>query len=99
MELPVITCEGCGKCCEKQGTPPFSHAGDDKPPPELEWDIDAHADRYDRGLPCLWFDTETKKCNHYEHRPDACRNEVNPGDYWCRSFRGELLPGETEPES
>lgn len=21
--LPVISCEGCGKCCEKQGTPPM----------------------------------------------------------------------------
>lgn len=52
----------------------------DKPPPELEWDIDEHAFRYDQGLPCLWYDAETRQCKHYEHRPEVCREFEMGGD-------------------
>lgn len=87
-------CAGCGLCCTRQGTPPFTRRGDDRPPPELDWDIQAHAWRYDERLPCLWYDTETKLCRHYEHRPAACRNEVVPGDKHCNGIRdcGGLIP-------
>lgn len=87
--LPVLNCDDCGLCCSEQGTPPFSHTPGDSPPKELEWDIDAHAMRYDYGLPCLWFNVETKRCNHYEHRPEACRDAVVPGDEYCLNFRSK----------
>lgn len=82
-------CAGCGKCCDTQGTPPFTGFDGDSPPPELEWDIDEHTDRYDRGLPCLWYDTELKRCKHYEHRPQVCRT-FTPGEPACNSWRVEL---------
>ena len=85
--LPVLDCSGCGSCCEAQGTPPFTRFPDDRPPTELEWDIDAHDSRYDDGLPCLWFDVETKLCRHYEHRPQACRETIVCGDESCLEFR------------
>ena len=88
--MSVTSCEGCGMCCIEQDTPPFSYVEGDRPPKELEWDVDLHAERYDYGLPCLWFNMETKRCNHYEHRPSACRTEVNPGDDVCLSFRKNL---------
>jgi uncharacterized protein len=25
------------------------------------------------GGACIWFDSETRGCKHYEHRPDICR--------------------------
>ena len=87
-------CAGCGLCCAEQGTPPFTRFGDDRPPPELDWDVETHAGRYDEGLPCLWYDTTTKRCRHYEHRPQACREAVVPGDEICNGFRadGGLIP-------
>lgn len=42
-------------------------------------------------IPCLWYDEETKRCRHYEHRPEVCRDAIKPGDDAClqtrRSFR------------
>jgi Fe-S-cluster containining protein len=29
--------------------------------------------RHELGLPCVWYDAESKQCRHYEHRPDICR--------------------------
>ncbi len=82
-------CKDCGRCCSTQGTPPFTGCEGDDPPPELAWDIDKHADRYDLGLPCLWYDTETKRCKHYEHRPQVCR-DFQPGEPQCNEWRVEL---------
>jgi len=92
--MPDDPCGGCGLCCAEQGTPPFTRCDDDCPPPELEWDVETHAGRYDDGLPCLWYDTEDKRCRHYDHRPQACREAVVPGDESCDGFRvgGGLLP-------
>lgn len=85
--LPVLSCDGCGLCCSTQGTPPFTYLEGDSPPHNLKWDILEHADRYDQSLPCIWYDTETKRCVHYEHRPEACRTAVVPGDEYCLEFR------------
>ncbi len=43
-----------------------------------------------RIAPCLWLDTTTRRCRHYEHRPTVCREFVVGGE-WCllaRSKRG-----------
>lgn len=37
MGLPVLSCSGCGKCCETIGTPPFVYLHPslhDEPPPD-----------------------------------------------------------------
>jgi Fe-S-cluster containining protein len=82
VHLP-ISCEGCGACCETQGLPPgytapvmMTHL-----PAELRDEILLHLAeerrtgkrRYERGLPCIWYDAETRRCRHYEHRPGTCR--------------------------
>jgi Fe-S-cluster containining protein len=37
-------------------------------------------------LPCLWYDEETKRCRHYEHRPEYCR-EFEVGGEDCLAWR------------
>jgi len=36
--------------------------------------------------PCLWFDAEMRRCRHYEHRPDICR-EFEIGSKECLAWR------------
>lgn len=38
-------------------------------------------------IPCLWYDPESKRCKHYEHRPQVCREAIQPGDAACRAAR------------
>ena len=38
---------------------------------------------------CIWFNVETRRCSHYEHRPSICREEVVPGDEGCLTWREE----------
>jgi uncharacterized protein len=37
--------------------------------------------------PCIWLDMETRRCKHYEHRPDVCREAVELGDGYCFEWR------------
>lgn len=37
-------------------------------------------------LPCLWYDEETKRCRHHEHRPTICR-EFEVGEEACVEWR------------
>ena len=83
-DLPVLSCNSCGACCEEQGLPP----GYLVPallvflPEELREELAFHqreeqrlgSTRHERGLPCIWYDPETNRCRHYEYRPDACRH-------------------------
>lgn len=90
MEIHILTCDGCGVCCEEQGLPP----GYAVPalmtflPQELRDEIElaqeiereAGRTRHERGLPCIWHDAETKRCLHYDHRPAACRDAPDGGE-------------------
>lgn len=38
-------------------------------------------------IPCLWYDEKTKRCKHYEHRPQTCREAIEPGDQACLATR------------
>jgi Fe-S-cluster containining protein len=38
------------------------------------------------GTPCLWFDPQTRRCRHYEHRPQACR-VFEIGSHDCHGAR------------
>ncbi|NUQ61155.1 MAG: YkgJ family cysteine cluster protein [Pirellulales bacterium] len=47
-----------------------------------------------RGEPCVWFDRETRKCKHYEFRPNICRMFNCGGDanrHWRRWLQETML--------
>ena len=105
IDIP-LSCDGCGVCCDEQGLPP----GYVVPslllfiPEALREEIARHQEeeretgrtRRDRGLPCIWYDMETKRCRHYEYRPDTCRDVVVGGSS-CLFWR-ELKFGSQNPK-
>ena len=52
------------------------------------WDVAANAWRYDESKPCLWYDAVTRRCKHYEFRPEICR-EFGVGGEGCLRMRKE----------
>jgi Fe-S-cluster containining protein len=87
--LQPESCAGCGLCCEGIGSPVLLYASGPRiiePHPfrpsglplELIEEIDAHFLGLARGQEaqerCLWFDTDTRRCKHYEWRPQVCRD-------------------------
>ena len=96
--LPVIeSCDDCGACCMKTPVPPF------EPGEEAVWDVTdvqrkpieerVAADQHFDDLPCVWFDLNTRRCLHYEQRPEACRR-FEIGSDLCRLSRCDIgLPG------
>jgi len=87
-QLPVVTCDGCGVCCNEMGTPPFvRHEIYDLPPhlrdEVLQREI-KEPDREGSMQPCYWL--ENGRCKHYEHRPATCR-DFEVGCEACLSYR------------
>jgi uncharacterized protein len=73
MELIVLSCAGCGACCNLQQHPPFMPTELDALPPGLAAELQAAMTRDKRKTgPCLWL-TVDKQCGHYQHRPEVCR--------------------------
>ncbi len=35
----------------------------------------------------MWLDLESRKCRHYEHRPNICRDTIERNDADCRAYR------------
>lgn len=97
LPLPVLDCEGCGVCCEEQGLPPRYTSPEllgflpEELRAELAWHLEEERrvgrTRNERELPCLWYDAATRRCRHYELRPDACR-EFPVGGEGCLFWRG-----------
>lgn len=100
--LPVVTnCDNCGACCTEQGGLPVSWYlgcipfGDPESlPAEVLEGLRAILAEFmagnfpPDGSPCVWFDADTRRCKHYEHRPDTCRDEnVTPGNDACLRWR------------
>lgn len=91
-------CDGCGICCLGLRFPPFDETTYDVPgatdysdlPAHLRDEIEAADDGGVAGFtldaPCCWYDTATKRCRHYEHRPRACR-DFEPGNPHCNDMR------------
>jgi len=86
-------CDDCGACCQSTPVPPFEpgeEAAYDVPPEALELireriRRDEHLDR----LACVWFDSQSLRCRHYEIRPTACRKfEINSD--LCRLARWDV---------
>ena len=82
--LPIISCDGCGNCCSYVGFPPamfrppdsdISPNLYDEMPPDLMAEVLAAREANPMGDgPCIWLDSMTLQCRHYEHRPNACRD-------------------------
>jgi len=78
VTLPTIeSCDDCGACCLRTPIPPFAPGEETsrgvteaqrKPIRER-----IAADEHFSDLPCVWFDLRSRRCHHYEQRPDACR--------------------------
>ena len=58
-------------------------------PDVLKKQVNDHIDSLtdiDMGRPCIWLDLETRKCLHYEHRPQMCR-DFEVGNPHCLRMR------------
>jgi Fe-S-cluster containining protein len=97
--LPIVeSCDGCGACCMAMNSPPFLGPTDPEYlelPDELRKDYDQRmdqreADGWPEPVPCFWLDQETRKCKHYEHRPDVCRHALERSDEGCHGWRKEF---------
>lgn len=98
----IDSCEGCGACCLVVTTPPFRRVFDGegeeaweqlrREHPDLVAEIAGHTQalrlegRPSYGTPCLWFESATATCRHYDLRPRACR-EFALGGTDCRDAR------------
>lgn len=105
MDVPT-SCAACSACCEEQGLPP----GYLDPslltvlPDRLREEIARHQreeeetgrTRHERGLPCIWLDTERRRCREYEHRPDRCR-DVPVAGASCLFWRARRPPAPMTP--
>ena len=91
VSLPVIeSCDDCGACCVRTPVPPF------KPGEEAVRDVPEEylkpvreriaADQHFELIPCVWYDSASKRCRHYDYRPKACR-DFEPGSDLCRISR------------
>lgn len=89
-ELSVITCDGCGVCCLSMGVPPFLQNEIETLPDVLRNEIDTflinEPDRETSGKPCFWYDINSKKCKHHQHRPFVCE-DFEIGSAACLNYR------------
>ena len=83
--------------------PHYSTIDGCKPLPEwLEAEVRAVWERMQRGefdpigQPCIWFDQETRRCKHYEYRPEVCR-DFEVGEESCLRWRFTELGIEPPP--
>ncbi|MCA9065199.1 MAG: YkgJ family cysteine cluster protein [Planctomycetaceae bacterium] len=95
--LPVIeNCENCGACCLRTPIPPY------QPGEEGRFEIPAErwqqitdrisADQQFDLQPCVWFNRDSRQCECYDIRPQACR-DFEIGSDLCRLSRwDERIP-------
>lgn len=91
----------CGACCTGQAALPIHLVGEgfrmpsvSPLPEELQAELLVTVAGYirdgawpDDGSLCIWYDIQTRKCKHYEHRPELCRDGLQVGDESCRAWR------------
>ena len=104
LSLPTVAnCDNCGACCTAQGYLPIHMVGD-RPmlkgvnplPPMLQMELQAVRERFiEEGPhdgpdgPCIWYDSQTRRCKHYDYRPTLCRDGIKAGDTGCLRWRKE----------
>lgn len=79
------------------GLPPFGGPLDpalECLPQDLRREMDAMyasrpASEFSLDAPCPWLDLKTRRCTHYEHRPQTCR-EFEIGSHGCAQYRRRL---------
>jgi Fe-S-cluster containining protein len=62
------------------------------------------SNRHSVSGPCVGLDVTSRRCRHYEFRPDICRT-FETGGKWCQGYRERLIispqfgeqPGEIRP--
>lgn len=93
LSLDILDCEDCGACCSAVGHPHFYRNSHNelwnKLPAELQQEVNEYIDGLtdiDLGQPCFWLDPQTKKCRHYEYRPEVCR-DFELGSHHCHRLR------------
>ena len=101
VDLPVISCDGCGVCCMHCGVccmhigwPPYLCGEAESLPASVRADLELTREISDRVavsighdyFPCGWLDRSTGRCKHYEHRPEVCR-EFEVGGEDCHELR------------
>lgn len=111
--LEPESCAGCGLCCEGNGSPVVLYASrpewqTEHPfrppglPVELIREIDEHFAGLYRGQEpperCLWFDAESRRCRHYEWRPQVCR-DYELGGTACLTLRRAIAVTQRAPNS
>jgi Fe-S-cluster containining protein len=98
--LPTVTdCGQCGVCCTEQAGLPISWylgaypLGDKGTlPGALLAEMEATLAEWQAGFfppdhsPCVWYDAATRRCRHYEHRPQICR-DFEVGGEGCLRWR------------
>ncbi len=92
-ELPILDCDDCSACCMNVGHPHFWRFSADPHwqalPQALKEQVNTYIESLqedDLGQPCIWLDLETRRCQHYEHRPQMCRDFEVGGEH-CRRLR------------
>ena len=81
--LPVVqSCDHCAACCIRTPVPPFQPGEEEALNVPAEWLEAVHlriaADQHFDLIPCVWLDMESRRCSHYDFRPQACRDfEIN----------------------
>ena len=99
------SCDNCGVCCEGIGSPVLLYASRPgfvaphpfRPmdlPQELLDEIEVKFSGLTRGQEsmerCLWFDPLNRRCQHYEYRPQVCRDYELGGES-CRQVRQDAV--------
>jgi Fe-S-cluster containining protein len=93
-ELPIVeNCNGCGLCCLHMSVPPFGPNETDRLPKSVYDDFAAVCNTHDSAVivhgvnksPCGWLDLVTRKCRHYDHRPEVCR-DFDLGGHSCVAY-------------
>ena len=68
-------------------------------PADLRTELDSYVDQAVRSgndseiKPCLWYDVAKRQCQHYEWRPQMCREFEIDSDF-CHSWRRQYRIGE-----
>lgn len=96
MQLPILDCNDCGACCMEISSPPFLPDELNELPVDLREDYLAQCEKIewdDDERPCFWFDVESKRCRHYENRPEVCQ-EFEVGCDACHGWREQFKVGE-----
>ena len=90
-ELRILeSCDRCAACCMRTPIPPFQPGEEAVLDVPDEWLVPVR-ERIIEGrqfdlVPCVWLNTDTLLCRHYDLRPQACRDFQINSDL-CRLSR------------